>query len=87
MEKIGKAAYKLELPPQSLIHLLFHILQLKSFTADYTPIFSALPVLDDLLAVKLEPEAILERRIVKKGNVTTPQVRVKWAGLLESSST
>jgi hypothetical protein len=41
----------------------------------------------DLSAVKLEPEAILERLLVKKGNVATPPVQIKWVGLPESSST
>jgi hypothetical protein len=32
-------------------------------------------------------EVILERRLVKKGNAATPQVRVKWLGLPEEAST
>ena len=30
---------------------------------------------------------MLERRLVKKGNIAIPQVKVKWAGLHEDSAT
>jgi hypothetical protein len=32
-------------------------------------------------------EAILERRLVKKGNAATPHVQVKWIGLPATTST
>jgi hypothetical protein len=68
LEKIGKVAYKLKLPEGSLIHPVFHISQLKAFTPAYTPVFSELPMVSDITASTTEPEAILGRRLVKKGN-------------------
>lgn len=70
IEKIGSAAYKLELPESSLIHPVFHISQLKPFTPNYTPVFSDITKLQDLSSQELEPEQVLERRLVKKGNAT-----------------
>jgi hypothetical protein len=35
----------------------------------------------------LKPAEILERRLVKKGNAVTPQVKVRWSGLLVTAST
>jgi hypothetical protein len=70
-------AYKLKLPEGSLIHPVFHISQLKAFTPDYTPVYAELPKISDLTAPATEPEAILERRLVKKGNTTIPQVKIK----------
>lgn len=78
MERIGAVAYKLALPAGSLIHPVFHVSQLKPYTPNYTPVFQELPKMLDLSARALEPEAILERRLVKKGNHAIPQVLVKW---------
>jgi hypothetical protein len=66
VEKIGAAAYRLDLPPGSLVHPVFHISQLKPFTPDYTPVYSDLSKLVDLDSVSLEREAVLDRRMVKK---------------------
>lgn len=87
MERIGAAAYKLNLPTSSLIHPVFHISQLKPFTPDYTPVFSQLPDVQDLSTGDCKPEEILERRLVKNGNAAIPQVLIKWSGLPTSSAT
>jgi hypothetical protein len=44
-------------------------------------------VLTDFSQEDLQPEAIIERRLVKKGNSAIPQVRVKWHNLFEDSTT
>jgi len=86
-EWIGNVAYRLELPEGSLIHPIFHISQLKPFIADYTPVYDTLPVTIDLEAAAAKLEAILERRLVKKGNTTISQVKVTWTGLPSSATT
>jgi hypothetical protein len=68
LERIGKVAYRLDLPPASKIHNVFHVSQLKEYSPDYTPIFSELPTLPALDCVDTEPETILDRRMLKKGN-------------------
>ena len=66
---------------------MFHVSQFKPFTADYSPVFAELPAPPDLSTISLHPEAILERRLVKKGNEATPQIRVKGQGLAEDHAT
>lgn len=64
LERICKVAYKLNLPADSMIHLVFHVSQLKPYTAACTPVFKQLPVLSDQGAQVLQPERILDRRLV-----------------------
>uniref|UniRef100_A0A8R7QSB8 Chromo domain-containing protein n=1 Tax=Triticum urartu TaxID=4572 RepID=A0A8R7QSB8_TRIUA len=80
-------AYKLALPPGNRIHLVFHVSQLKPFTPDYTPVFAELPRAPDLSAAPLQPVAILDQRMVKKGITSIVQVRVQWSSLSPDSAT
>lgn len=76
--KVGQAAYRLELPRGSLVHPVFHVSQLKEHIPDHTPVFSTLPAPLDLSDPELQPEEILDRRLVKKGNAAHQQLLVKW---------
>ena len=49
--------------------------------------YDTLPVTIDLEAAAAKPEAILECRLVKKGNTVIPQVKVTWTGLPSSATT
>jgi len=87
LEKVGSVAYKLQLPPGAQIHNVFHISQLKPFTANYAPVFDKLPVTTDLQAATALPKEIVECRLVKKGNAAILQVRVTWTGLPDNITT
>lgn len=87
MEHVGSVAYRLQLTEGSLILPVFHISQLKPFSADCTPVYDSLPVTTDLEAADTVPEKIIDRRLVKKGNTAVPQVKISWVGLPASATT
>lgn len=87
LESVGKVAYRLELPSSSQVHNVFHVSQLKDYRPDYTPVFADLPQLPSLDAIDTEPESVLDRRLVKKGNNAAPQVLIKWSGLPADAAT
>jgi hypothetical protein len=70
-----------------MIHPVFNISQLKPFVANYTAVYSTLPVTTDLEAAAAIPKEIIDRRLVRKGNYAIPQVKVVWTGLPASSAT
>jgi hypothetical protein len=86
-QKFGSLAYKLKPPVNSRIHPVFHVSQLKPYTPDYTPVFADLPKPPDLTKVDVEPEVILECRMMKKGDLPVVQMLVKWSTLPESAAT
>jgi hypothetical protein len=87
LERVGKVAYKLQLPPGSSVHPVFHVSQIKEHRPDYTPVFAEFPKLPSLDIIDTSPERILDRRMVKKGNAAIVQVLVKWTHLPEDSAT
>lgn len=86
-QHIGAVAYKLALPDESCIHPVFHVSQLITFTPDYTPVFGELPRPPDLLASSMTPVAILDRRMVKKGNQSLVQLKIQWDPLAPEAAT
>lgn len=76
-EKIGSVAYRLQLPPHSTIHPVFHVSQLK-IAVPVTHTVQPLPSSLDGLQV---PEKVLQRRIARVGAEVRLQVLVKWSGM------
>lgn len=66
LQKVGTVAYRLELPMGSSIHPVFHVSQLKKRVGSNIPIQATIPLLDSPSNTDKQPEAILDRRSVKK---------------------
>jgi hypothetical protein len=56
-----------QLPPDSLIHPVFRVSQLKSFTPDHSLVYSHLPHTPTFYITEIVLEKILFRHLVKKG--------------------
>ncbi|KAA8529666.1 hypothetical protein F0562_034234 [Nyssa sinensis] len=81
LEKIGSVAYRLELPENSKIHPTFHVSCLKQHLGQRNIHSSTLPPIAPDGSCKPEPEEILQRRLIRKGNKAEVEVLVKWKGL------
>jgi hypothetical protein len=87
LERVGQVSYKLELPTGCKVHNVFHVSQLKEYREDFTPVFSELPKMPLLDVIDTQPERVVDRRMVKKGNAAIVQVKVKWTGIPEEAAT
>ncbi|GJW34264.1 retrotransposable element Tf2 [Tanacetum coccineum] len=77
--RVGKVAYKLQLPASAQIHHVFHVSQLKKYKGP-TPMFPGqLPTLSTKGLMIEEPFAVLDMRIAKGGNVAAVYVLIQWA--------
>jgi hypothetical protein len=80
IERIGPVAYKLQLPPESRIHPVFHISVLKPFRGTEAPPHCDLPA-DSFNNQPLEqPAAVLDQRTIMIQNRPHHQILVKWKG-------
>ncbi|CAM8950454.1 unnamed protein product [Rhodiola kirilowii] len=86
IDRVGLVAYKLELPPSAAIHNVFHVSQLKR-CSNPPAVPTTLPqyLLD--LGKSKEPEAILDRKMVKRHNQAVTKVLVQWKGQPKDQAT
>jgi hypothetical protein len=71
-------AYKLDLPPSTHIHPVFHVSQLKKHKGNHT-VQRTPPMLPQTAA--LQPRNVLDRRMVQCQNQAKTQVLILWEGL------
>lgn len=85
--KLGEVAYKLQLPPSSKVHPVFHVLQLKKAIGEYTT-EAILPAdLEEEHADIVEPEKVLANRIIMKNSFQVNQFLLQWKVMPMESAT
>ena len=83
LQKIGKVAYELDLPPTANIHPVFHISQLKKVINADIPIQPIPLVITDKFEWVVEPEDLLQIREGASGM----EVLIKWKNLPDFEAT
>ncbi|GJT58337.1 reverse transcriptase [Tanacetum coccineum] len=78
LHKIGKVAYRLSLPANSIIHPVFHVFQLKAHKGDIPTTQQALPKVDEDAMISDKPKVMLGRKNVKNGAQDAEYVLVQW---------
>ncbi|PHU24978.1 hypothetical protein BC332_03310 [Capsicum chinense] len=87
LQRVGKVAYKLELPTNSRIHPVFHVSLLKKrIGPDVTPL-QQLSLVGTDGKILVRPLAILQRRMVKGNNVVAVKVLIQWENLAPEEAT
>jgi hypothetical protein len=81
LQKIGKVAYKLQLPPTARIHPVVHVSQLKKAVKPIDEVSTSIPIALMRMHVQVQPQTIVGERMVRRGNKMIPQVQLQWSGL------
>ncbi|KAM7497180.1 hypothetical protein LguiA_021594 [Lonicera macranthoides] len=87
LEKIGSVAYRLQLPSSTSIHPVFHVSMLKKKLGHSIEPSSVLPPVDSSGHFLVEPVAILDRRLVRRGNASAVQVQIQWSNMSPAEAT
>lgn len=68
LERVGSVVCKLKLPEGSRVHLVFHVLLLKKSPLEGQQLSATAPPTGEEENLLAEPEEILSRHLVRKGN-------------------
>ncbi|XP_071928238.1 uncharacterized protein [Coffea arabica] len=86
LQKVGNAAYRLELPAGSLIHPTFHVSLLKP-SAKNQVVTQELPLTTTDGQIKIAPERVIATREIIRKRQKVTQVLIKWVNLSTEDST
>ena len=84
LARVGSVAYRLELPPSSMIHPVFHVSQLKKAVGAHHTVTTTLPPVSAQWSI---PERILQRRQLPRGKKFIQQSLIQWSNMPVSLAT
>jgi transposase InsO family protein len=84
LQRIGKVAYKLDLPSSTAIHPVIHVSQLKSAITSKHQVSTTLPSTSVHLQI---PTKVLATRTITRGGSPVEQVQVQWSGFDDALAT
>jgi ribosomal protein L21E len=91
LQKVGKQAYKLQLPEGTLIHDVFHVNQLKKHIGPKAVPNSTLPLVTPDGKIKVAPLAVLQYRQVRRSagdyDIPIPQWLIHWENMSPEEAT
>ncbi|XBH77409.1 hypothetical protein VPH35_103898 [Triticum aestivum] len=87
LEKIGRVAYKLQLPVNVGIHHVFHVSQLKKHLGSHAIPSPDLPLVGTDGKIKTNPLDVLETRSLPWNGVLVTQWLVEWENLKPEDAT
>lgn len=86
-KRIGKVAYQLALPQTTKIHDVFHVSQLKKKLGSKKTVETELPTVDDTRIINPRPIAVLDKRLIKKGNKPATMVLIQLENGIQEEAT
>ena len=87
MQKVGKVSYKLDLPVESQIHLVFHVSNLKAKLGAHVISRPALPIMTADQILSLELVAVLDSINHQLRSKLITQVLMQWLGESKDDAT
>jgi hypothetical protein len=79
LARVGKVAYKLDLPSSALIHPVVHVSQLKKHVPPHTQVLESLDSVATDPSTEVLPIQVLQAKFVVQGRSMAPRVLVQWS--------